>query len=118
MASTYNTVIDQGADWFLNVTWENVAGDPIDITGYTAALQLRTSPLARVVSLNLTTENDGLAINGPLGLVSVHATNEQTALLTPQRYTYDLELYSSTDPVVVTRLIQGTIEVSANTTRE
>jgi hypothetical protein len=118
MASTYNTVIDQGADWFLNVTWENTAGDPIDITGYTAALQLRTSPLARTVSLNLTTENDGLAINGPLGLVSVHATNEQTALLTPQRYTYDLELYSSDNPVVVTRLIQGTIEVSANTTRE
>ena len=118
MASTYNTVIDQGADWFLNVTWEDVNGDPIDITGYTAALQLRTSPLARVVSLNLTTENNGLAIDGPIGKVSIHATNVQTADLTPQRYTYDLELYSPTNPVVVTRLIQGTIEVSANTTRE
>ena len=118
MASTYNTVIDQGADWFLNVTWEDTTGQPIDITDFTAALQLRTSPLARVVSLNLTTENDGISLNGPLGVVSIHATNEQTALLTPQRYTYDLELYSHDDPVVVTRLIQGTIEVSANTTRE
>lgn len=118
MASTYNTVIDQGADWFLNVTWTDVAGDPIDITGFTAALQMRTSPLARVVSLNLTTENDGLAIDGLLGKVSIHATNEQTADLVPQRYTYDLELYSPASPTVVTRLIQGTIEVSANTTRE
>lgn len=118
MASTYNTVIDQGADWFLNVTWEDVAGEPIDITGYTAALQLRTSPLARTVALNLTTENDGLAITGASGLVSIHATNEQTAALTPQRYTYDLELYSPAEPTVITRLIQGTIEVSANTTRE
>jgi hypothetical protein len=118
MASTYNTVIDQGADWFLNVTWEDVNEDPIDITGYTAALQLRTSPLARVVSLNLTTENDGIAITGASGLVSIHATNDQTADLTPQRYTYDLELYSPANPTVVTRLIQGTVEVSANTTRE
>jgi hypothetical protein len=117
-AVTYNSVIDQGADWFLNVTWENVNNEPIDITGYTAALQLRTSPLSRTVALNLTTENDGLVLNGVSGLINIHATNEQTALLAPQRYSYDLELYSPDSPSIVTRLIQGIIDVSANTTRE
>jgi hypothetical protein len=116
MASTYNGVIDQGADWFLNVTWENVAGQPIDITGFTAALQLRTSPLARTYVLSLNTENDGIAITGAEGLVAIHATADQTAVIAPGRYTYDLELYSPA-PTITTRLIQGTLEVSANTTR-
>jgi hypothetical protein len=114
MAQTYNTVIDQGADWFLNVTWEDTAGDPINVTGYTAALQLRTSPLARTYVLSLATGGNGITVDGPNGLFNIHATAEQTAEITPGRYTYDLEINSGS---VITRLIQGTIEVSANTTR-
>jgi hypothetical protein len=114
MAQTYNTVIDQGADWFMNATWEDSAGNPINVTGYTAALQLRTSPLARTYVLSLNTTNGGIVVDGPNGLFTVHATATQTADIAPGRYSYDLEIDSGT---VVTRLIQGTIEVSANTTR-
>jgi hypothetical protein len=115
MAQTYNTVIDQGADWFLNVTWEDINGDPIDVTGYTAALQMRTSPLARTYVLSLSSPSDGITVTGASGLFAIHATAEQTADIAPGRYSYDLEIDSGT---IITRLIQGTIEVSANTTRE
>lgn len=116
MAVTYNTVIDQGADWFINFTYEQPAGTPVNISGCVAALQIRTSPLAKTYVLSLTTENDGIVITGPSGLLECHATAEQTAAITNGRYAYDIEI---TFPVtgVVTRLAQGTVEVSAQVTR-
>jgi len=114
MAQTYNTVIDQGADWFLNVTWEDTNGNPINVTGYSAALQIRTSPLARTYVLSLSSPSNGITVDGVNGLFNIHATSTQTADIAPGRYAYDLEINSGS---VITRLIQGTIEVSANTTR-
>lgn len=115
MAVTYNTVIDQGADWFINFTYEQPAGTPVDISGCTAALQIRTSPLARTAVLTLT-DGDGITIVGVDGLLECHATSEQTAAITNGRYAYDIEI---TFPVsgVVTRLAQGTVEVSPQVTR-
>lgn len=113
-ADTYNTVINQGADWYLSVVYEDSTGTPINITGFTAAMQLRTSPLARTAALTLNTSNGGITITGNTGTLSLHATATQTGALQPQKYSYDLELYNGS---IVTRLIQGTIEVSAETTR-
>lgn len=111
----YNTVINQGATWELIVTYNDPQGDPINITNYDAAMQLRTSPLARTAALTLTNDNGGIVINGAQGTVTITATATQTSGLIPQKYTYDLELYAPGG--VVTRLIQGTIIVSAETTR-
>jgi hypothetical protein len=115
VAVTYNTVIDQGADWYINFTYENPAGTPVNITSYTAALQVRTSPLAATTVLSLATGGNGIVITGATGLVAVHATAVQTGNITNGRYTYDLEITSPTS--IVTRLVQGTIDVSAQTTR-
>lgn len=41
MGVAYNTVIDQGADWYFTITYENPDGTPINLTNYTAASQLR-----------------------------------------------------------------------------
>ena len=113
MAAVYNGVIDQGADWYINFTYKDPSGNPINLTGYTAALQMRTSPLARTTVLSLTT-GAGITITGSTGLVAVHATATQTAAIAPGKYSYDLEIANGG---IVTRLIQGTMEVSANTTR-
>jgi len=113
MASTYNTVIDQGADWFVNFTYQNPNGTPINITGYSAALQVRTSPLARTTVLSLT-NGSGITITGASGLLAVHATAAQTGAIAPGTYAYDLEITGSG---IVTRLVQGTIQVSPQVTR-
>ena len=62
MAVSYNTVIDQGATWLLTVTYENPNGTAINITGYTAALQLRSLPSDPTAVLTLTTANGGITI--------------------------------------------------------
>lgn len=113
MAVTYNTTIDQGADWFINFTYEQPAGTPVDISGCQAALQIRTSPLAKTAVLTLTNE-DGITVVGEEGLLQCHATAEQTAAITNGRYAYDIEI---TSQGITTRLAQGTIEVSPQVTR-
>jgi hypothetical protein len=116
MAVLYNVVIDQGADWFLNVTYDNPDGTPVNITGYTAALQLRSLPTDSVAVLSLTT-GAGITITGATGLVAIHATATQTRAIDEGVYYYDLEISSTSSPAVVTRLIQGQAEVSAEVTR-
>lgn len=114
MAVTYNTVIDQGADWFINFQYKQPDGTPVNLTGYTAALQVRTSPLAKTAVLTLDT-SDGLTITANTGTIAAHATAAQTAAITNGKYSYDLEITNNVG--IVTRLVQGTIEVSPQTTR-
>lgn len=182
MAVTYNVVIDQGADWYLNLIYKqpaqitNIVGNgttvtvtadngltpgqivdidgvipsefnlqnvtvatasasqftvtngatglyisgglataPYNITGFTARMQLRSLPDSPDVVLNLTTENGGIAITGPQGLIEVHATAAQTTAIDEGPYYYDIEIQSNSG--IVTRVAQGQAIVSAEVTR-
>ena len=114
MAVTYNTVIDQGADWYITFIYENPNGTAVNVTGYTAALQVRTSPLAKTAVLTLT-NGSGITITGNTGTFACHATYGQTSAITNGKYAYDLEITSP--GAVVTRLVQGTVEVTPQVTR-
>ena len=114
MAVQYNVEIDQGADWFLNVTYEQPAGTPVNITDYTSALQLRSLPTDPTAVLSLST-GSGITITGATGLVAVHATAAQTTAIDEGVYYYDLEITSQAG--IVTRLVQGQANVSAEVTR-
>ena len=117
MAVVYNTTIDQGADWYINFTYQNPAGTPVNITGYSAALQIRTSPLAKTTVLSLTSAvGGGITITGASGLLACRATALQTNAITNGKYAYDIEI-TAPSTGVVTRICQGTIEVSAQVTR-
>ena len=116
MAVVFNVEIDQGADWFFNVTYDQPQGTPVNITDYTAEMQVRSYPNDTTVVLDLTTENGGITITGAEGLVELHATAEQTRAIDEGSYYYDLEI---TAPItgVITRLVQGQAVVSAEVTR-
>jgi hypothetical protein len=115
MAVQYNVEIDQGADWFLNVTYEQPAGTPVNITNYTAALQLRSLPTDATAVLSLATGGNGITITGATGLVAIRATATQTRAIDEGIYYYDLEITSPAG--VVTSLVQGQAYVSAEVTR-
>lgn len=115
MAVAYDTTINQGADWYINFVYEDTdTGLPINITNYTAALQLRSLPSDTTAALSLTT-GSGITITGAQGLVAVHATAVQTGAIIAGYYYYDVEITSPAN--VVTRLIQGQILVSPQVTR-
>jgi hypothetical protein len=117
MATNYNTTIDQGADWYINFTYysDSTQTTPVNLTGFTAALQLRSEPSDAVSVLSLSSPSNGIVITGVSGLIAVHATAAQTGVIQEGYYYYDLEITSSTG--IVTRLIQGQILVSAQITR-
>jgi hypothetical protein len=184
MAITYDTTIDQGANWFINfiynqpVTITNITGNgttvtyttaaqafavgqlvsisgvipsqynltnvpiatrtstqftvtnpstgtyisgglayvPVNLTGCTAALQLRSLPNDPTAALTLTTENGGIAITALTGAIAVSATAAQTRAIDEGYYYYDLEI-TQTATGIVTRVAQGQILVSAEITR-
>jgi hypothetical protein len=114
IASTYNTIIDQGADWYINFVCQDPDGVAINIIGGTASLQLRSLPDDPTAVLSLTTENNGITITGATGLIAVHATATQTNAIITGIYYYDLELNIDS---TITRIIQGQATVSAQVTR-
>jgi hypothetical protein len=113
MAGEYNFTIEQGATFNLLMTWkiDNVA---VNLTGYTARLQARIDVDETDTILSLTT-GAGITLGGAAGTISLDQTATQTAVLPKGEYVYDLELQSSGG--IVTRLLQGELNISAEVTR-
>lgn len=89
---------------------------PVDLTDYTARMQVRESSESSVVLLELTTENGGLDVE-PHGSVTLLLTEAQTtAAVAWGAAVYDIELVSPSGDV--TRLCKGPVTVDPNTTRE
>ena len=114
MAVSYNVTIDQGATWYLNVEYDNPNGTPVNITSYTAALQIRSLPESATAVLSLAT-GSGITITGATGLIAITATATQTRAIDEGTYYYDLEITSPAG--VVTRLVQGQAVVTPEVTR-
>jgi hypothetical protein len=114
-AGNNNFIIDQGADWYITVVYKDSAGTAINLTGYTAALQIRDTYADSTTDLSLTSPSGGIVITGATGTISIHATAAQTRAIAAGNYVYDLEITSSTG--IVTRLIQGKISISPEVTR-
>ena len=91
-----------------------LATSPANLTGYTAALQLRSLPTDPTAVLSLTSAS-GITITAVSGKVAVHATAAQTAGIDEGVYFYDCEITSSGG--IVTRLVQGQVVVSPEVTR-
>ena len=91
-----------------------LATGAVNITGYTAALQIRSLPQSPTSVLSLTS-GSGITITGATGTIAVTATAEQTGNIDEGPYYYDLEITSPTG--VVTRVAQGQVVVSAQVTR-
>ena len=115
MANTYNILIDQGATYTLALSYKDSAGTAINLSGYTAAMQLRLQYDSPTTVLSLSSPSSGIVITGASGLITVTITAVQTAALDDNTFLYDLEITSPTS--VKTRLIQGVAVVSAEVTR-
>jgi hypothetical protein len=113
-AATHNFTIDQGSDWFTTFVYKDSAGTVINLTGYTAALQIRDTYADSATDLSLTV-GSGITITAASGKIDVRATAAQTGAIAAGQYVYDLEITSSGG--VVTRLVQGKITVSPQVTR-
>jgi hypothetical protein len=114
-AGVYDIVIEQGATFNLNVRWLDPDDDPVDITGYSARMQVRRTYKSEDTLLSLTSEDGEIILGGALGTIAVTASAEDTASIDAKSGVYDLELVSPAG--VVTRVVQGAVTVSPEVTK-
>lgn len=115
MAAKYKITIYQGETFSKVFTWKT--GDPknpVDLTGYTARMQIRKKYGSTVVLLSLTTENGGVTLGGVAGTIILNISAADTSSIDWTAGVYDLELISAGG--IVKRLLQGTIKISPEVT--
>lgn len=113
-AGTFDIEWHQGDTFSLLLTWRDVNQDPIDLTGYTARMQLRTSFDAEEASLELTTENDRISLGGSNGEIQLTVDAETMADMDTGSYKYDLEMVVG---ATVRKILKGKFKVLAEVTR-
>jgi hypothetical protein len=117
---TYNLCINQYATYTKIFTW--LAGlcgcltvgsepSPVDLTGYTANLQIRPYPLSTVILYDASTH---IVLGGTAGTITLTIPATDTAGFTWSKGVYDLILTDSSGNV--TRLLEGTVKVSPGVT--
>jgi hypothetical protein len=107
-------VCPQGATFQKTLTYK-IGRNPVDITGWTARMQVRERYEAESVLLNITTENGGITLGGRAGTIDLYVSDEVTAGFIVGPHVYDLELINTTGEV--TRLIEGKFSVTPEVTR-
>lgn len=89
--------------------------EPIDLTGYTARMQLRSKIDDVLPIFEMTTQDGGIVIDEANYKITLNISAIDTALFTFSTAVYSLELVSLTD--VVTPFINGTITLVKEVTR-
>ena len=111
MAAKANIIIDQGADFSSTITVTDTNDSIVDLTGYTAAGQIRkhyTSETAVDLDISFSVDRSD-------GLVTISLSSTTTTAMEAGRYVYDVEITSAGG--VVTRLAEGIATVTPQVTR-
>ena len=91
------------------------AGTPVDVTGYTADMQIRQTIASSTILYEASTANGAIVMGTTDGTITLTIPATDTANFTWNRGVYDLNMTSPTG--VVTRLLQGYAIVSPEVTR-
>ena len=114
-AGSYDLKIEKGATFQLTLTWKDEDGDPIDLTGFTARMQVRDRVDAEETLVELTTANGRIALGGAAGTIALLIEAAVTEGLPGKAGFYDLELVSAGG--IVTRLLEGKAALVPEVTR-
>lgn len=113
LAGRYDLTVEQGSTFNLTLVYKDQRGYVIDLTGYSARMQLRTSVGASTVALDLTTANGRISVDGAAGKINLSIAAADTAGLSGTGV-YDLELVNGQ---TVQRILEGSYTISPEVTR-
>jgi len=115
-AGVYDIYIEQGADFELPLVWSDVNKNPVNLTGYSARMQIRENFDSDEYLIALDTGAlGGITLGGATGLVTVEIPANITATFPLMAAVYDIELISASGSVY--RFIQGAALISREVTR-
>ena len=124
-AGRYDITLEQGATFDLPLRYRAPSGNAVNLTGYSARMQVREAPASAViVEFNSALTANGFILmsgsasdreDGENGNLRVFMTAANTAALPRTSARYDLELRDSSGYVI--RLIEGQFRVEPEITK-
>ena len=107
----YDMELRAGASFNLLITYDDEAGEPMDLAGFTGRMQIRTALNGSLLH-ELTTENGGIVLGSGEGNIKLSMPGTATAELLDGLY--DLFIYSGEHADCV---IEGAVKVARAVTR-
>lgn len=109
MATVSNLFIDAGSTYSNIITVASTNGQPLNLTGFTVASQMRKSFQSSIAySFNAS------IFDAVTGRIRLQLTDEQSQQIPPGRWLYDVEIESSAG--VRTRVVEGIVTVTPQIT--
>lgn len=115
LAAKLNLTIKQGATFRKRLVWRDAKKKPINLTGYTAKMQVRSTYGDPQVLFELSTENGGITLGGTTGTVELYVSDETAATFSFDRAVYDLFLYAPNGDALP--LFEGSVRLVLGVTR-
>lgn len=109
----YNITVYKGTTFTLSPVWK-IGGYAVNLTGYSAKMQVRAATDASVL-VELSTANGRIVIDAALGKLTLTLTATETAALTSGKYFYDLNLTAS--DATVTKILEGVFLINESVTQ-
>jgi len=114
MAGKKNFEVDQNATFSFIIEYKDNNGDPIDLDGSSAKLQVRDTAGGSKLAFSLTSPNGGIIIDEPNGKLTIKMTPTQTNKLFYPKSSYDIMVTDSN--LNKTKLLEGFITLSRSVT--
>jgi hypothetical protein len=118
-AGKYTMLIEQGATLDLSLAYKDSNNTAINLTNYSGKMQIRSgyadsNPTTYLtLSSSLQPDGTGITFGGVSGTIGIYISATTSSALTFDSASYDLEITSGS---VVTRLLQGTVNLSKQVT--
>lgn len=114
-AGVHDITVEQGATFPLEVVYKDSTGAIVDLSGYTARMQIRKKKSSTTTLSDSTTANGEIVITAVAGKVVVTIPATTTAGFEGRRAFYDLEIEDGSG--FVTRLLEGDVCISKEVTK-
>jgi hypothetical protein len=125
-AGIYNILLEQGTTVDFKIQYKDVSGSAINLTGYGAAMQIRSNfadnnPTTYItLSSSLATDGTGLNMSSAsTGYIGIYISACSSSALNFLNARYDLEIFSGsvgTCPITP-RILEGQVNLNKETTR-
>lgn len=114
-AGFHHFIIEQGATFQHTLTLKDSTDAVINLSGYSAEMDLRKNQDDSSEVITLTVDNSRISMGGAAGTITLTITATDTAALSVGDGVYDLEITDSSGKV--DRILEGTYSIRGNVSR-
>lgn len=127
-AGRYSFVIEQGSTTNFEIAYKDSNLEPIDLTNHQARMQIRPNANSDIIYLTLSSSREddgtGLNISGSNGInpptsgtIGIYISAYSSSQLDFAEAYYDLEIITGSTYPVVTRILEGKVQLSKEVTK-